>query len=271
MPIPDVSDRSIPALISLTARTAVVTGGARNIGLAIVRRLVEAGARVVICDPAEAEGAAAVEYLRSLGGAAEFMWTDVRDSKSVATVADGVVDAYGGIDIWVNSAGMFPTKPALEMLDEDWDQMMAVNLRGTFLGAREAARRMVSQGRPGVVVNIGSCAGFRTGGIGLSNYVASKFGVRGLTQALAAEFGVHGIRVIGVAPTYIERREAARIHLSDPDAGMEERPPNLRFELPLGRAGVPDDVARVVLFCASDLALLMTGSTIPVDAGQLAL
>jgi NAD(P)-dependent dehydrogenase (short-subunit alcohol dehydrogenase family) len=271
VPIPDVSDQTIATLISLAGRTAVVTGGARNIGLAIVRRLSEAGARVVICDNDADEGVAAVEYLQSQGGVAEFVLTDMTDGTSVARVADHVVTTYGGIDIWVNNAGMFPSRPALEMSDEDWDQMMDLNMRGTFLGAREAARRMVERGRPGVVVNIASCAGFRTGGINMSHYVASKFGVRGLTMALAAELGEHGIRVIAVAPTYIERREAARIHVSDPNAGMEERPPTLSFPLPLGRAGVPDDIARVVLFCASDLALLMTGSTIPVDAGQLAL
>ena len=252
MSVPDVSDCALGALLSLEGRVAVVTGGARNIGLAIARRLNEAGARVVIADRDGEEGATAISYLHSIGLAAEFVATDVTESSEVSAVADHVVNRHG-------------------TLDDDWDDMIAVNLRGTFLGSREAARRMVRAGRRGVIVNISSCAAFRTGGPELAHYVASKFGVRGLTQALAAEFGAFGIRVIGVAPTYIERRPAERLHVADPAAGLEQRPPNLTFSLPLGRAGVPDDVARVVVFAASDLALLMTGSTIPVDAGQLAL
>ncbi len=271
MSVPDVSDRALDALISLEGRVAVVTGGARNIGLAIARRINEAGARVVIADRDADEGTTAVSYLHSIGLAAEFVATDVTESSAVSAVADHVVDRYGTLDVWVNCAGKFPYRPALEITDDEWDDMIAVNLRGTFLGSREAARRMVRAGRRGVIVNISSCAAFRTGGPELAHYVAAKFGVRGLTQSLAAEFGAFGIRVIGVAPTYIERRPAERLHVADPAAGMEERPPNLTFSLPLGRAGVPDDVARVVVFAASDLALLMTGSTIPVDAGQLSL
>lgn len=269
--VPDLSDRTIAQLISLDGRSAVVTGGAKNIGLAISSRLAEAGAHVTIADANADDGNAAVEYVRARGATADFVLTDVRRSDSVASVARHVLNTTGNLDIWVNNAGMFPTCPALEMSDEDWDSMLELNLRGTFFGAREAAQRMVEARRPGVIVNIASAAAFRSGGTELSHYVASKFGVRGLTQALAVEFGPYGIRVVGVAPTYIERRERETLHIASATAGQEELPPHLSFQLPLGRKGVPDDVARVVLFVASDLALLITGSTIPVDAGQLAL
>src|ERR1700739_2202489 len=160
MSVPDVSDRALVALLSLEGRVAVVTGGARNIGLAIARRLGEAGARVVIADRDAEEGMTAISYLHSIGLAAEFVATDVTETSSVSAVADHVIDSYGTLDIWVNCAGKFPYRPALEITDEDWDDMMAVNLRGTFLGCREAARRMVRAGRPGVIVNISLCAEF---------------------------------------------------------------------------------------------------------------
>jgi len=268
--VPDVSDQPLDRLMRLDGRTAVVTGGARNIGLAIASRLAEAGARVVIADADGPEAELGAEYVRSRGGIATSIAVDVRDSDAVRTLADAVVEQFGGVDIWVNNAGMFPTRGFLEMSDADWDATVELNLRGTFLGCREAARRMVAAERGGVIVNIASAAAFRSSGIELSHYVASKFGVRGLTQALAVELGRHGIRVIGVAPTYIERRERDVLHIASPTAGRERRPPHLLFHLPLGREGVPDDVARVVLFCASDLALLLTGSPILVDAGQLA-
>lgn len=267
---PDVSDQPVRDLVTLQGRSAVVTGGAQNIGLAISCRLAEAGAHVLIGDSNGSEGEAAARYVRDRGGSADFLLTDVRRSDSVAELADRAMERTGHLDIWVNNAGMFPTRPALEISDEDWDSMLDLNLRGTFLGAREAARRMVHGRQRGVIVNISSTAAFRTGGPELAHYVASKFGVRGLTQALAVEFGPFGVRVVGVAPTYVERRARHDLHVASETAGQEERPPNLAFALPLGRAAVPDDVARVVLFVASDLALLLTGSTIPVDAGQLA-
>jgi NAD(P)-dependent dehydrogenase (short-subunit alcohol dehydrogenase family) len=269
--VPDVSDQPLDRLLRLDGRTAVVTGGARNIGLAIASRLAEAGADVAIADVDGPETERAVAYVRDRGGSVAGFDLDVRDGDAVRTVADAVADRFGGIDVWVNNAGIFPNRPLLEMSVDDWDAMLELNLRGTFLGCREAARHMVRAGRGGVIVNVASAAAFRASGVELSHYVASKFGVRGLTQSAAVELGRYGIRVLGVAPTYIERREREQMHVAAPDAGQEPLPPHLSFELPLGREGVPDDVARVVLFCASDLAILLTGSTIPVDAGQLAL
>ena len=193
---------------------------------------------------------------------------DVREPESVRDLADRAVAELGRLDIWVNSAGVFPVSPLLELSDEDWDEVLDVNLRGTLIGAREAARTMLAAGRGGVVVNVASTAAYRASGPGVAHYVASKFGVRGLTQSLAVELGGHGIRVLAVAPTVTltPGLEAERERLEAAGFALDALGPRL----PLGRVAVPDDVARVVVFCASDLSLLMTGSTLLVDAGELA-
>ena len=191
----------------------------------------------------------------------------MRDGASVAALAGSTQAEHGRLDVWVNAAGIYPTAPLLELSDDDWDDVLDTNLRGTFAGAREAARAMVAGGRGGVIVNVSSTAAFRADAPGAAHYVASKFGVRGLTKALAVELGPHGIRVLEVAPTVTltpgldEQREA----LASFGFALDELGPTL----PLGRVAVPDDVARVVLFCVSGLAQLMTGSTLLVDAGEL--
>src|SRR5438034_2416273 len=129
--VPDLSDQPLDRLVSLDGRTAVVTGGARNIGLATACRLAEAGANVAIADVDGPEAELGAEYVRSRGGTAMSIAVDMRDAASVRGVADIVADRFGGADIWVNNAGMFPTRGFLEMSDADWDAMIELNLRGT--------------------------------------------------------------------------------------------------------------------------------------------
>jgi len=265
MAAPDVSSRSLAELISLAGRTALVTGGGRGIGAAVARRLAEAGAGVMVAD---IDKAAAEQVAGEIGGRAIGVELDVTDSAAVEAVVARAVAELGGLDILVNNAGIFPIFPVLALPDEEWDRVLRTNLYGAFYCAREAGRQMVGKG--GVIVNVASIQAFRAGSPGLAAYTSSKGALVSLTQALAVELGRHGIRVIGVAPTYIERRDRESLHVASPTAGQEGRAPHLLFHLPLGREGVQDDVARVVLFCASDLAILLTGSTIPVDAGQLA-
>ena len=169
----------------------------------------------------------------------------------------------------MNSAGIYPLGPALELDEAAWDDVLDVNLRGTFFGAREAARAMVAAGHGGAILNVASTASFRAAGAGVSHYTASKFGVRGLTMSLAAELGPHGIRVLAIAPTVTltPGLEAARAGFEQAGIAVDDLGPRL----PLGRVAVPDDVARVALFCASDLSLFMTGSTLLVDGGELAI
>jgi NAD(P)-dependent dehydrogenase (short-subunit alcohol dehydrogenase family) len=236
---------ALPALadlVSLAGRVAVVTGGAQGIGAAIAARLAEAGARVVV------------------GDLATEVPVDVADAASVAGLAERAVAEHGSLDIWVNNAGVYPAKRAVDVADDAWDRVLDVNLRGAFVGAREAARRMIDAGRGGVIVNVTSTAAHRATP-GFAPYTASKYGLRGLTQALAAELGPHGIRVVAVAPTV-----CSTPGLGDLDVDTAE----FAARLPLRRVASPDDVARVVLFCASDLAALVTGSTVAVDAGELA-
>ena len=152
-----------------------------------------------------------------------------------------------------------------------WDRVLDVNLTGTFLGAQEAARRMVATGVGGAIINITSTAGFRAAGPGVAHYVASKHAVRGLTKSLAVELGPYGIRVLRVAPTLVETPGIDEGRAAFEAAGLGDLLDQMAARLPLGRVGVPDDVARVVLFCASDLAIFMTGSTVAVDAGDLSL
>lgn len=270
MPIVDVSDRTLTELLSLEGRVAVVTGGAVGIGRAIADRLAEAGADVVVGDVADP--AATVAELSAAHPGRRIVGTrlDVRDSASIVACADLAVRELGRLDVWVNNAGIYPSVPLLEMSDDDWDRVLDVNLRGTFVGAREAARRMTEAGHGGVILNIASTAGYQAGGPGVAHYVSSKHAVRGLTKSLAVELGPAGIRALAIAPTLIETPgiEAGREQFRR--AGLGDVIDTYAQRLPLGRAGVPDDVARVAVFCASDLAAFMTGSTLLVDAGDVA-
>ena len=247
MAIPDFTDRPISELVSLEGRVAVVTAGAGGTGAGIVRRLAEAGAAVVSLDD-----------------------VDLSDEEAVVAAVGEIATRFGRLDIWVNNAGIYPGAGVLEMTADQWDEVLDVNLKGAFLCSREAARHMIAGGRGGVIVNIGSTASFRAYATGAAHYVASKFGMRGLTQALAAELGRSGVRVLHVAPTFTVTpgMRARRADLSDEE--FEAFVATAGAAKPLGRVGVPDDVGRVVLFCASDLSAFMTGSTLAVDAGDLA-
>lgn len=267
----DVSSKSLSEIVALTGRRAVVTGGGRGLGKAIALRLAEAGADLVIGDidgdlaASAAKDVSQLHGVRAIGTA-----MDVTDTASVIAAADRAVAELGGLDIWVNNAGIFPNVPLLEMSDETWDKVFDVNARGVFVGAREAARRMATAGTGGVIVNIVSTAGFRASAPGLAAYVGSKHAVRGVTRELALELAPLGIRVLGVAPSYVptEGNALAAAAVELPADGLPPTP--LMLNSPIGRIGVPDDIARVVLFCASDLSNFMTGSTLLADGGATA-
>jgi len=270
--VPDVSDRSLASLISLEGRAAVITGGAQGIGFAIAKRFVEAGAKVMLADLNSERVCTAAQSLSRDGEdpvVAEVV--DVTDSDAVSGLADAALHQLGGLDIWVNNAGAYPTTHLLEMDDEHWDRVLDLNLRGTFVGSREAARRMVAGGRGGVIINMSSTAGYRAFAPGLSHYTTSKHAIRGLTKSLAVELGPHQIRAYALAPTLIVTEGIAESRADHEASGLaDNHQDELRDTHPLRRLGVPDDVARVALFCASDLALFMSGCTLPVDAGLLA-
>jgi len=266
MAIADVSGKPMSEIISLAGRGAVVTGGAQGLGRAIARRLAEAGASVLIADvDLDKAQSTAAEFADSYEARVTAAFMDVADSGTIIAAADRAVGAFGAIDIWVNNAGIYPSVPILQTTDAIWDQVMAVNLRGLFVGAREAARRMMAAGRGGVIVNVASLAGFSGVAPGLAAYSASKHGVRGITRQMGLELAPNGIRVLAVAPSHARTERTAAAIAKDPD--LLKAIPSLSKSR-LGRVGVPDDVARVVLFCASDMSIFMTGSTLLIDAGE---
>jgi NAD(P)-dependent dehydrogenase (short-subunit alcohol dehydrogenase family) len=272
--MPEPQTPSLAQLISLKGRRALITGGARGIGLAIARRFAEAGASVLLGDQ-NAAGArdAAISIADTYGTPAHAALLDVTRSASVAAFADEGMRLFGGIDIWVNNAGVYPGKALVETDDELWERVNGVNLGGTFFGCREAGRRMIDGSeRPGrVIVNIASVSAVR-GRAGLTHYSAAKSGVLGVTRGAAVEFAPHGIRVLCVIPALADTPGSQEMRAAAQKPGtsaemikdMERR---ILAAFPLGRIGQADEVARVVLFCASDMAAFMTGSSVFVDGG----
>jgi NAD(P)-dependent dehydrogenase (short-subunit alcohol dehydrogenase family) len=260
----ELAERSILDLASLQGKNAVVTGAARGIGRAIAKRLADAGATVVLGDLDAEEAGLAASALAGEGKRAIGVGADALELGSVEQLAEAAVSEFGAIDIWVNNVGIYPTRPLLTMTPEEWDNVMQVNLRGTFFGAQVAARQMIEQGRGGVIINIASTSGHRALYPGLTAYAASKAAVRGFTRNLALELGPEGIRVLAISPGYIMTEGAAA---SSAEANEARRV--LVERLPLKRPGIPDEIARVVVFCASDLAAYMTGGTLLVEGGML--
>jgi NAD(P)-dependent dehydrogenase (short-subunit alcohol dehydrogenase family) len=270
MAAPDVSSRPLAELISLAGRHALVTGGGKGIGAACARRLAEAGAAVMVADidkAAAEEVAGEIGAAGAGGGRAIGVELDVTDSAAVEAVVARTVAELGGLDILVNNAGIFPIFPVLAMPDEEWDRVLRTNLYGAFYCAREAGRQMA--GKSGVIVNIASIQAFRAGAPGLAPYTSSKGALVAFTKALAVELGPMGVRVLAVAPTVVDTPGLQANMPIFEAAGVADIIETVSATLPLGRTAVPDDVARVVLFCASDLAALMTGDTLLVDAGHL--
>jgi len=264
--IAEHSSRSLVDLWSLRGRRAVVTGGAKGIGAQIARRLSEAGASVLLADlDADAAVAMASTIGAATGHSTAGMALDIRDTTSIVTAAEGAVSLWGGIDVWVNNAGIYPTTgPAIDAADDFVDRLMEVNVRGTYACSREAARRM-SNG--GVIVNLASTTGFRAAP-GISAYSISKHAVVGLTRALALEFAPLDIRVVAVAPGPIDTPGVQEQLAPLKAAGLDVAA--VMSRTPLGRGGVPDDIARVVTFLASDMAAWITGEVVVADAGSLA-
>jgi NAD(P)-dependent dehydrogenase (short-subunit alcohol dehydrogenase family) len=256
-------------LIDLSRRTTVVTGGARGLGAGIARRLASAGCTVVLTDRDESVRETALG-MSAMGLAVTPYILDVTDPFAVETVAQRVVQEHGSLDIWVNNAGIYPVDGALNMTDESWHHVLDVNLDGTFYGCRSAGRHMAAVGR-GVILNVSSVSAFRASGDGRTHYAASKAGVQALTRTLARELGPSGVRVLAIAPSIIHTDGAEEI-MPDLRASAWEQDVFAHYAatLPLRRTATVDDIARVALFCVSELADYVTGVTIPVDGGHLA-
>jgi NAD(P)-dependent dehydrogenase (short-subunit alcohol dehydrogenase family) len=248
------------AFFSLAGRMAVVTGGASGIGLAAARALAGSGARVAILDRS---GLSLPEGLTGEGHFA--LQADVADEASLEAAFADVLRREGGLDILVNSAGTAIRRPAVDVTVADWDKVVAVNMTGTFLASRIAARSMIQRGCGGAIVNVSSIMGFSGGGLYPNiSYQTTKGAIVNMTRALAVEWAPNGIRVNAVAPTYVRTPFIAPL-LADPDLVAR-----IEAMTPLRRMAEPEDVAAAILFLASPGASMVTGHTLPVDGGFLA-
>lgn len=251
----------VTAMGRMTGRRALVTGGASGIGLACVRRLLAEGASVASLDrrPGAAAEAAAM-------GATPVL-CDVRRDGDVATAIRHVAEMWGEpADVLVNAAGIYRVAALLDLLPEEWDDVLAVNLRGSFLVGRAMAAGLIEQAMPGAIVNISSIAGLVADAAEpCAHYNASKAGVLALTRQMAVEWAPHGIRANAVCPGPIDT-PMLRL-MDDPAAGAAY----LQAAVPQRRLGTPDEVAAAITFLASDDASYLTGVALPVDGGITAI
>ncbi len=249
--------------MQLKGLNAVVTGGGRGIGREIALELAEAGASVAVADVNLISAEETAKAIKRIGGAASAIGVDISDSAQVREMVAYSIKTLGSIDILVNNAGIGINASVMETTDEQLDQVLNVNLKGTFLCCREASRAMVERGKGGRIVNIASSAGDNARVEG-GAYCASKAGILQLTRVLAMELGPHGINVNAVSPGLTDT-------ISGPNASANEAYRNsFLAQVSLGRAAHPRDVARAVRFLVSPESSYVTGETIHVDGGYSA-
>ncbi|GGE16604.1 beta-ketoacyl-ACP reductase [Marinithermofilum abyssi] len=244
----------------LTGKVAMVTGGSRGIGRAVSLELAEAGADVAVVYAGNRDAAEdVVNRIQDLGRKAVAIQANVSDAEQVDAAVKQVVSEFGRVDILVNNAGITRDMLLMRMKEEDWDQVVDTNLKGVFLCTKAVSRPMVKQ-RFGRIINISSVVGLM-GNPGQANYVAAKAGVIGLTKTTAKELAARGVTVNAIAPGFIETDMTSQL-------GEDVRG-ELSKQIPLGRLGAPEDVAKAVRFLASDDAAYITGQTLNVDGGMV--
>lgn len=241
----------------LKDKVAIITGAAQGIGRAIALEFARNRASIVAADILEEKVQELAKEIEANGGKALAMKLNVTELKDCEKTVTETINQYSRIDILVNNAGITHDQLLIRMSEEDWDKVLAVNLKGMFNCCKAACRQMFKQHR-GCVINISSIVGI-TGNVGQANYAASKAGVIGLTKSLAKEFAARNIAVNAIAPGFIK-------------TGMTEALPDKIKEqmlglIPVGRFGEPEEVARLALFLASDLCSYITGEVIRIDGG----
>lgn len=245
--------------MSLNGKSAIVTGGGQGIGLAIARSLAADGASIVVADVNEETAQKAADELIAGGAKAIAVAVDVRNAEQVEAMVAKTIEAFGQVDILVNNAGITRDGLVMRMSELDWDLVLDINLKGSFLCTRAVAKSML-KARSGCIVNIASVIGLM-GNAGQANYAASKAGIIGLTKATAKEFAPRGVRVNAVAPGFIQTEMTAKL--------PEEAREALAKQIPLGTLGVPEDVAKAVAFLCSEGAAYTTGHVLNVDGGMV--
>lgn len=242
----------------LAGKTAVVTGGSRGIGRAICIELAKQGANVVVnYSGSEAKAAEVVKEIEALGPKAIAVQANVADSTSVDSLMKQAMETFGSIDILVNNAGITRDNLLMRMKEQEWDDVMDTNLKGVFLCTKAVTRQMMKQ-RAGRIINISSIVGV-AGNPGQANYVAAKAGVIGLTKTTAQELASRNILVNAIAPGFITTEMT--------DALPEEIKETMLKQIPLAKLGQPEDIAKAVVFLASDSANYITGQTLHIDGG----
>lgn len=246
----------------LAGKVALVTGGGGGIGRATALRFAKEGARVTVTDIDSLGGEETVSLIKENGGEAIFIKTDVKDAKQVSEAVNAAVSTFGELNILFNNAGIANSEvKSVDLTEEEWDQVIDINLKGVFLGIKYAVPELIKSGG-GVIINTSSLLGLK-GKKYQAAYNASKAGVVLLTQNAALEYGKNNIRVNAIAPGVIDT------NIIESWKQDERKWPIISRANALGRIGNPDEVANAVLFLASDEASFVTGATLSVDGGGL--
>ena len=243
----------------LENKVAIVTGAARGIGRAIALALASEGAMVIVnCSSSVEQAQEVVAQIESEGGQADTYQCDVADAKGVETMFDDVLTKYGKIDILVNNAGITRDNLLMRMSEEDFEAVIDTNLKGAFLCSKAVIKPMIRQ-RSGRIINISSVSGIM-GNAGQANYSAAKAGMVGMTKSIAREVARRGITVNAIAPGFIKTDMTDKLSDKIKEAVIDN--------IPLGHFGEPEDIAKAVVFLASNAGRYITGQTINVDGGM---
>lgn len=240
----------------LEGRASIVTGAAQGIGFAIAEAFAREGSKVVIGD---IDASAAVRAATAIGGSAIGVGCDVADAADVDALITAAITSFGSVDVFVNNAGITRDATMRKMTEAQFDDVVSVHLKGTWLGTRAASSVMRDQDSGGSIINMSSISG-KVGLVGQTNYSAAKAGIVGLTKAAAKEVGFAGVRINAIQPGLIR---------TPMTQGMRDDILSARLaEIPLSRMGEPEEIAQVALFLASDMSSYMTGTVIEVTGGR---